>query len=294
MKILQRIPGDESSYVMKMKMCALWMVMAGCACSWAGAPLQLLPDRQPQCVFAGPGQAVSVTFSNAGGDDFAADVRVRVLQTSSATAVEVGTVAWKRLQVLPGQAVVDSAPLDFPDVAAATGFIVEWLGDSNRVIGRTDVTVYPTNLLAELKSMLAGDALGLLDPTGQVKPMLQRNGIAFLDLGERTLENFSGKLAVIGPFESKLHVRPGLRQSIERMASKGTPILWIQPPSDAKDELKPSFYMVPVGKGAVVVVQPELTAGLSETPQSQLNFVRLCKLALNPVPWALPDINSQP
>lgn len=105
--------------------------------------------------------------------------------------------------MLPQQTVLESAQLDFPAVRAETKFLVRWLENSNRVIGMSTVLVYPTNLLAELNPLLAGQELGVLDPNDSVKPLLKQNGVKFTDLGESALEDFRGRLAILGPFSSK-------------------------------------------------------------------------------------------
>jgi hypothetical protein len=201
---------------------------------------------------------------------------------------------WKGLEVLPGQTVLESASVDFPPVNAETRFLIQWLADTNRVLGQSEVQVYPTNLLAELKPMFGQDCLGLLDPNRALEPSLVRDGVRFSDLGEMALEDFSGKLAILGPFQAKAQMREGLAQTIRQIAKKGVAVVWIQPPAGQKDEIKPSFYVVPEGKGAVVVVQPELVADFAEKPQSQLNLIYFCKLALSPKRLSLPDLPPQP
>ncbi len=256
--------------------------------------LAIVTNVEPQRVFFGRAKDISVVVHNAGNRKFEGEITARMLQTSSATAVEIGAIAWKNLQVLPGQTIVASAQLDFPAVKVEAKFLVQWLAGTNRVIGTTEVWVYPTNLLAELKSVMGGDMPGVLDPQNQFKPVLDQNGPFFLDLGEMTLEDFSGRLAVIGSFQSKDQMRAGLAQAIRRIARKGVAVVWIQPPPKTQAEVKPSFYIVPEGKGAVVVVQSELVANFSENPQSQLNLIHFCKLALHPVPPTLPDLSAQP
>jgi len=56
----------------------------------------------------------------------------------------------------------------------------------------------------------------------------------------------------------------------------------------------PSFYLVLQSTNAVVIVQPELVADLPNNPQSQLNLIYFCKLALQPQPVALPNVSPQP
>ena len=58
--------------------------------------------------------------------------------------------------------------------------------------------------------------------------------------------------------------------------------------------LQPSFRTVPIGDGAVVVVQPQLVANLTENPQAQLNLLHFCRLAREPEPPRLPNLNPQP
>jgi hypothetical protein len=89
-------------------------------------------------------------------------------------------------------------------------------------------------------------------------------------------------------------MRGDLTQSVRKMAGRGAAVVWMQPPPEPGDELKPSFYVVPEGKGTVVVVQSALVAALSESPRSQLNLIYFSKLALNPKRFSLPDSNIQP
>jgi hypothetical protein len=260
----------------------------------AEAQLQLLPDKESQRVFAGDARNISVVFHNPAQTNCERDFHVRILQASSSTAVLISENAWKRLQIPAGETILESAPLNFPDVKAETKFLVQWIANSNQVIGPTQVLVYPTNLLHELKSLLGEDAVGVLDPNGKLKPLFKSNGVEFLDLGEMALEGFTGKLAVIGPFQSKAQMREGLAQTIQRITRKGVAVVWLRPPTELKEAIKPSFYVVPEGKGAIVVAQPELVANLSENPGSQLNLIYFCKLALNPVPPQLPDLSIHP
>lgn len=273
-----------------------WMLLLLAAC-WSGiadARLQLLPDREPQRVFAGDARKVTVVWHNAGDQSAGADVRTRLYQASSATAAPLSEKPWKKIEILPGQTVLESAPMDFPAVNAETHFLIQWLEGTNHVIGKTEVLVYPTNLLSELKPLLGEENLGVLDPNNELKPLLKQNHVEFSDLGEAALEDFRGKLAIIGPFSTKAQMREGLAQTIQKIARQGAAVVWLQPPTAPKDQIKPSFYIVPEGKGLVVVVQADLVARLPENPKSQLNLVYFCKLALNPTPFSLPDLKIQP
>lgn len=262
--------------------------------SVASAQSRLLLESAPQCVFSGQARSIATVWHNPGEAISEAEIRARLLQTSSATAARLEDKFWKKLEMLPGQTVLETAPVDFPVVNSETTFLIQWLTDTNLVSGQTEVLVYPTNLLSELKLLLHGEMVGVLDANGVLKPSLKQNGVGFLDLEEMALEDFSGKLAIIGPFQSKAQMREGLAQTIQRIARKGVAVVWIQPPPDSKDEIKPSFYLVPEGKGAVVVVQSDFIANFSENPKSQLNLIHFCKLALHPAPLPLPDFSSEP
>ena len=281
-----------------MKRLNTWKLFAIASC-WPMATLaqlQLLPDQQPQRVFAGDARIITVVWHNNGDNTAGADIRARILQTSSATTVRLGEAPWKKLQVLPRQTVLESAQLDFPPVKAETKFLVQWLENSNSVIGRTEVWVYPTNLLDELKLLVeeGGKNLGVLDPKNQLKPALKSSAVKFVDLAETGLDDFSGKLAMVGPCGPDDPEWNGLASRISKLAQKGTPVVWIQSPPQKRDKIQPSFYSVPQSRAVVVVVQPELVADLPDNPQSQLNLVYFCKLALNPPPPALPDLSTQP
>ncbi len=281
---------------MKMKLQRTGMlsvVLAGLAGA-AQAALQLVPGDKPASGFGGEPSSISVTFSNSADQDFNSEIRTRIFQTSSATAVPVSAAAWKTLRVLPQQTVRESARLDFPAVKAETKFLVQWLENTNRVIGTTEVWVYPTNLLAELKPLLGEDTLGVLDPNNEIKPLLQRNAVTFVDLGEMALEDFTGKLAIIGPFQSKAQMREGLTRAVQALGKHQVAVVWLLPPPGKRSKPVPSFYSVPSGTNAVVVAQAELVSRLPENPQAQLNLIHFCKLALQPQPPALPESNPQP
>jgi hypothetical protein len=270
------------------------LLMACCWSSVSRAQLQLLPDKEPQRVFAGDARPIILVWHNVGDKTMDAEIRARLYQTTSATAAPLAETPWKKIEILPGQTVLESARVDFPDVRVATRFLIQWLEDTNRVIGKTEVLVYPTNLLSELKPLLGEENLGALDPNDELKPLLKQNGVKFLDLGEAVPEDFQGKLAIIGPFSTKAQMREGLAQTIQKIARKGAGVVWIQPPPGPKDQIKPSFYVVPEGKGLVVVVQADLVASPAGSPQAQLNLIYFSKLALNPEPFSLPDLTIQP
>jgi hypothetical protein len=284
------------------------LLAAYCLSAWfggslvaAGLNLQFLPGAEPLRVFGASAQKISLVVSNANNIRFDGRVHAQIFQASSATALFLGQVPWKRLQVLPRQAVLESAELDFPAAKAETRFLVQWLDDSNRVLGLTSVLVYPANLFQTFRSQLCETNFGVLDPDNELKPLLKARGVSFKDLGEMKLDDFCGKLAIIGPFASGAQVPDGLVNKIKTIAKKNVAVVWIQPPESPpqsrplgweREKIEPSFYCVQKKQAAVVVVQSGMVSDLAENPQSEVALIYFCGLALNPQPVSLPGLCS--
>ena len=105
------------------------------------------------------------------------------------------------------------------------------------------------------------------------------------------LPGVTGTLAVLGPFSSSAQLPEELPERVETIAKRGVAVVWIQPVAEKPEKILPSFYSVQKGRGTVVVVQPALVANLAESPRSQLNLVRFCRLALDPQPMPLPGLS---
>src|ERR1035437_4859885 len=86
----------------------------------AWAELQLLPGRETPGVLAGEARNIPIVWHNDSDKVWEGEISARIFQTSSATAVRLGEMPWKKLQVLPGQTVIESVQLDFPAVKAET------------------------------------------------------------------------------------------------------------------------------------------------------------------------------
>jgi len=272
-----------------MRLFLTWLMFAVLASASAQtAELQLVASAEPQAVFAGSNRVVNLCWQNAGDTATETQIQSRVMQLTSATAVCVGEAAWKTLQVLPGQTVLETAALNFPPVRAKTRFSVQWLDASSNELGATEVFIYPTNLLAELGVLLNHDenALGVYDPDNELKPLLKNLKIGFVDLENAVAENFRGKLAIVGAFSSKAGAKSLATHQIKTLANNGVAIVWVSPTKNDAiadlDKIQPSFYLVPQGHTAAVIAQPALLANLEGNPRAQLNLIRFCKVALQP------------
>jgi hypothetical protein len=278
-----------------MKISRTWVLMV--ACSWpivARTQWQLLPDAEPQRIFAGDARKITVIWYNTGNQTAPTGVSAQTWQASSATAVKIGHVPSNTLQVLPRRTMIESAVLDFPLVTAKTKFLVQWCKGPYQATGTTAVLVYPTNLLAELKLLGPGDGRipGILEPCHQLNLLLKSAGVKFVDLEEMNLNDFSGPLAVIGPCRPDDPEWNGLTERVSRLARRGTAVVWIQSSPQKSDEIHPSYYIVPKARAVIVVVDPALVADLPDRPQSQLNLIYFCKLALQPEPFQLPELTN--
>jgi hypothetical protein len=282
-----------------MKLFVTWGIFAAvCAGgNWARAQLQIISGDKPHCLFAGSTQLIPVLCRNAGSVMIESNIRMRMMQLSSATAAPIDEAPWKTLRVLPGQTVVETAALEFPAVRGETRFLVQWLGQTNDILGVTEVMVYPTNLLSELRPLVGKEGeLGVFDPQNELKDLLINAKVDFVDLGNTELEKFRGRLAIVGPFDPKTSTGSVMTAQIKAIAENGVGVVWVQPPADdspaAREKLRPSFYALPENQTAVVMVQPEMLANLAGNPRSQLNLVYFCKLALHPQPLALPSVKK--
>lgn len=256
------------------------------------AQLQLSPDVKPQAVFGGGASKIEVRWQNAGREITNANISVRLIQVGSTTAMKSELQSWKNLSILSGQTVLENAALDLPAVRAETRFLVQWIAGANNILGVSEVLVYPTNLLKQLKTLAGDEPLGVFDPAGTLKPLLRSVAVEFQDLLEDGTDKFLGKLAIFGPFESKSEMRASLKEDIRALARRGVSVVWLMPPPEKFARLKPSFYNVPDGDGTVIVAAHEMTAKLAQRPEAQLNLIRLAQEALRPAPLNLPNTET--
>jgi hypothetical protein len=276
---------------------ALLLLLATLPVSVARAQLQILPEDGPRRVFGGADQSLRLLVRNPSNQPVRASFRLRLYQTSSATALPLEERPWKALEVLPGQTVLETATLALPPVKAETRLVVKWLSATNQVAGTTEILVYPTNLLQGLKALGGEPPLGVLDPQGELKPLLKAAAVDYLDLEDTALESFAGKLAIIGPFQNPAQMHEDLSPRLKILAQKGVAVVWLLPrlqPPQPRHALTPSFYTVIEGPGAIVVAQAHLVASLAENPEAQLHLLELARLALHPLPAQLPQPTSSP
>ena len=265
------------------------LVLLGFA-NHAVAQLEILPPEQPPAVFGGATHAVPITFRNLGERAIEMPLKTRLFQLSSATRMPASEVEpWKRLTVLAGQTVLETARVKFPDVRAISKFEVRWFDDVDKAVGQTPVTVYPTNLLVQLAGLAGEKPPGVFDPHGQLTPLLRALRVEFDDLtqGER-IKTWRGPLAIMGPFDAKQTPPREMAKRANELAGRGVNVLLLSPNYEHTDSavrapnaLCSAVIIRSVGTARVVTAASELIAGLATQPLAQEKLLKLVRLAVN-------------
>lgn len=254
--------------------------------------IAVLSETSRPRVFAGPTQPLSLLVCNTGSAPVQIDLRARLVQVAATITVEFSEQPAKQFPVLPRQTVREAITLNLPNVRAATRFVVQWVAGGSNVVGVTELMVYPTNLLAELKTLTGKTILGVFDPADELKPLLRGLKIESEDLEQLGTDKFAGRLAIFGPFTARPQMRANLRNDIQAMAKRGVAVVWLLPPVEDAGRLKPSFYPVRIGEGMVIVAAAELVAQLRDRPEAQLNLLRLAREAIQPGLLDLPETDT--
>lgn len=257
----------------------------------AGGELVWLPDAEPQQVFAREAQPVKAVIRNGSDQHVAELIYARLYQVSSATMAPLGKLwFWKRLEMLPGQTVIEEIRVSFPEVHSTVPFRLFWLNERGTTLACTEVWAYPTDLLQSLKTLAGGTPLGVFDPANRLKPLLHKQQIEFADLARHDgLAEFRGKLAIIGPVEQAAQIPETFAHQLGRRAKeRGLALVWFQSPDERRLRPPPVAHLAPLGNGTMVVSPASWVADLATSPRSQSNLLRLAELALEPVPLSLP------
>ena len=259
-------------------------VLAACLFATSTTALEVVRAPEPQHVFADGARAVEVRFRNAAAEPIHLEARLQLLQLTSSTAAPVGGVrAWKSLTVLPGQTVLESATIQFPQVRASARFAARWLDATGKLLGVTEVWAHPESLLDTLTLLAGGQPIGLSDWNGVLRPALAARGIAVSELhSAQDWNDFRGRLAFVvskpETDQGKLRLEPAALARVK----EGLAVVWFQtspaiaPPGPAWVE------RVSAGRGTVLLVSASTIDGLDRSPAAQNALVRLAELALTP------------
>lgn len=247
----------------------------------SSAGLVILPGDPIPAVFGGSPRQIRILIQNRDQATTTAMVRFQIFQAASSLAAPIGEPQpWKRLAVLSGQTLVDSILMTFPLVKGKTRFLVRWSDEAEISLGLTEVLVYPTNLLFELKPLAGGRPLGLYDPSSQIKPLLREMNIEFDDLENSGLERFTGGLAILGPFIPDEAIDPAFIRLAHDRAKAGVNLVFLTPMARGIPVLEPATVIAGFGTGFIVTSRSAALTHFHENPVAQLNLVRLARVAV--------------
>ena len=265
--------------------CLMTMVLAG------QVQIELVPDPQPQTVFSGGTADIRGVFRNASSEEYTGTLSLHLFQATSATAVLLTNAPWKELRVLPGQTVLESAKLELPAIRGdAPEFIVQWVENGKRVVGKTRIQAVAKDVLQGLKQLSPDNPIGLLDPVGDITSVIADAGIERVGLDLQSLAEFKGKLVVVSAGEGPSSEADDERvaSTVKTLAGGGVGVVWAQRPARPGEAMRPSFRVIQAGKGVVVAVDRALIANLRQDPRAQRNLVQLARLATNTEPSGTP------
>ena len=224
----------------------------------------LVPDDTPATIFGGQPAALRVIFRNPGETAVETELHTRLYQVASGVRMPVSEAQlWKKLTVLPKQTVIESFPLTVPEVKTSSRFQVDWTG-----LGRTEVVVFPVDLLKQLQTLVGDQPLAVYDPEAKLRPVLKMAGVEFTDF---EVETVAARLALVWS-------EKGLPDSITSRAKKGMAVVWIRPQ-------KLPAVGVRLEAGTVLMVPVAQLAGIADLPLAQGQLLRYAELALQPERW---------
>ena len=242
----------------------LLFAMAG---SLTGAELEMLP-ASPVAAFGGGTRTLQVAFRNRVDHPAEAEIGWGVYQASSATVLPVNRMPlWKKLQLLARQTVLEDVKVELPLVRAETRFLVRFTqGDA--MVGLQEVWVYPSNLLAELSSMLGSEPVALQGMPESLPQTLTRAGVKAVELTTLSASK-TNRLVLLGPLAGTLGDATPRHDGIIQFLRLPAPDSFIAP----------LYEVVFTNRTMRVVAQESALTNLSVDPWAQLRLLRMACLA---------------
>lgn len=225
-----------------------------------------------------------VIVFNAGPEHVGVDTSLEIFQGAASTAVPLGKVAWKHLELDGGIRLVETVHILLPETRAATLFLIRFVTGKGEVLGVVKAWGHPRNLLADGKGMLSGRKLGLCGVGEEFKRVLKDQGWVFDEVSSNRLGDYSGELLVVGMGGVKDAEISGLTRKLIGLARKGKRVVWIHRYGVQEGEWIPNFQIEIAKPGSLISAHEELLKELETNPLSQLNLVRLLGMALVPEP----------
>jgi hypothetical protein len=238
----------------------------------------LLPEKERIGVFPGPNR-LKLAWTNQGLDRIDIEIKGRVFQESSTLAMELPIEIRGRLQLLPNQTAWMLLSAEIPDLRDKSLLLVRW-EDGSRVLGKTELIVYSRDILHEFESMAGEKGLGVRSSDEEFKSAFAKAKVRFQDVADP--ERFDGQILITSD---------GSKGSFASLARRGIIVICVLAAAGADDHvLRPNFFAIPYGDGAVVFVRQEFIANFDTEARSQCRLVQICGMATQPGRPNLPVI----
>jgi len=237
----------------------------------------------PLLVFGGAARPVEWRACNAGTEERTVNLHFRLWQASSSTGMPVGELRnAKSVRILSGQTVIETVPVEFPAVQKATDFVVRWTEAGGKALSATRVLLLPADFLKQFSALTAGEPVVVFDPEQELGPLLERQGVAHVDLSDAPQAEAAHRLAVVGPFSYSSKETRSRPLELETLAKHYRAVVWVEAPS-SRGSGPGSALRVIVRNGRTVVVVPSAhVSNLSESAAAQWQLVQAATFALEP------------
>jgi hypothetical protein len=221
-----------------------------------------------------------VEFQNGTAGRVDEQLRFQLWQVASATAAPLDLPQpSKRLEMLPGQTILEWVPARFPSVRIPSRFLLRWQTGGGQVLGHSEVMVLPRAVLRELNELSGGKPIGLWDPGDRIRPALAEAGVLSLDLSTVEPSPQLCRFGLVAQKDNGDEDNSKLTVRLQRWLKAGVHLVWFKP-QERDDETGLVRQEVHPGHGTLVIAQAEGEPTLTENPAGQWRLLALARLAL--------------
>ncbi|MFQ5656771.1 MAG: hypothetical protein ACE5G5_04465 [Candidatus Methylomirabilales bacterium] len=237
------------------------------------------PPAMVRHVFAG--RSVSLPMVVYGPPDARVDLKARLFRVTRSLAVPVGDVEIASdIEFTRGVRRKLTFDVAVPAVKREAAFQLAVFirvhpKERWRQVGRLHLRVYPEDLLKPLQAWTKRQPLRLHDTTGKLENFLKAQGVAFLDLNARSLEDFDE------PVVTLIAGEPDALALAKRQAKRGEAVIIFQ----EQVVTLPRVEERPWEVGSVVNVEMELLDRLPMDPKAQKAFLEIIESARSKDNW---------
>jgi len=251
--------------------------------TWSQPALRLTHDLPKPLVVAGRPVEVTAAFKNTSATRLEVEARLRVFQASSATRMPLGpSRAWKRLEVLAGQTILEAMPLELPPVRTATRFEVDCEDGEGNLLGTLAVFALPEFPLRQVQKLLGERLVSIIPGSSQLEELLKENQIPVAASGV-DVKPTPSRVAIFLPDAAPATARPTLAKRAQSLSIQGAAVLWLKFRPEGRAH--PPVVVQSSGDGAIVTATLSSLTNLRNSPAAQLELLRLIRLALQPQEW---------